>query len=145
MKISLPSRGQPIDVNYIYQLADAINNVAVQASASTNKYVTVQNRSDINQDLQASESRMVAAYVAVANNSTVSAGNEMSFSLSYSGFKYEPIATATPINIGGTDAGKDISVVLKSTTTSKLEGVVKFKSSGDVSVGVNIILIGIPN
>ena len=144
MKVSLPSRGQPIDVNYIYNLAEAINNVTAQTSSATNKYVTIKSKTD-STDVQMSETRIVAGYVDVASNSSVTAGQEMAFTLSYSGFKFTPIATATAINSGGTDAGKDVNVILKNVTTSKLDGIVKYKSNGDVSVGVNIIIVGIPN
>jgi hypothetical protein len=35
--------------------------------------------------------------------------------------------------------------VLKNVTVSKVDGVVKFKTSGNVSIGINIIALGIPN
>jgi hypothetical protein len=92
------------------------------------------------------ESKIVATYKEVASNSTVNAGNEITFSHSFdSDFRFPPIVTATPINVGNTSAGKDVSVVLKNVTTSRVEGIVKFATSGDVSVGINIISIGVPN
>ena len=144
-RIPLPNRGQPLDVGYIYQIADTLNTLSTQVSPSLNKYMTIDTISSGKQDVKSSEMRMVGGYVEVANNSTVSAGNELSFSLSYSGFKYAPIVTATPINIDGTSAGSDITVVLKNITVSKVDGVVKFKTSGNVSIGLNIIALGIPH
>jgi hypothetical protein len=68
------------------------------------------------------------------------------FTYSFPGeFKYTPIATATAINTGNTVAGKNVTIVLKSITTSGVEGIVKFNTSGDVSVDVNLIIIGVPN
>lgn len=144
-RIPLPNRGQPLDVSYIYQIVDTINTLSNQVSPSLNKYMTIDTISSGKQDVKASEMRMVGGYVEVANNSTVNAGNELSFSFNYSGFKYTPIVTATPINIDGTSAGSDISIILKNITVSKVDGVIKFKTSGNVSVGVNIIALGIPN
>jgi hypothetical protein len=76
----------------------------------------------------------------------VSAGNEKTFAYDFpSDFKYAPIATATAVNIGNTPAGQNVTVILKSITTSRVEGVVRFGASGDLSLNINIIVVGIPN
>jgi hypothetical protein len=62
-----------------------------------------------------------------------------------SDFKYPPIVTATPVNFGNTAAGQDVSVVLKTVTTSQIQGIVKFGVGGTASVAVNLIVVGIPN
>ncbi len=145
-QIPLPERGQPIDLSYIYQIADAINNLSTQVAPSTNKYVTVETPLDGKQSVLSSGVKMNAAYVEVYNNSSVLAGSEQPFSYTYPAeYKFAPVATATPVNVGGTTAGKDISVILKNVTTSRVDGIVKFNASGDVTVGVNLIIIGIPN
>ena len=145
-KIPLPERGQPLDVSYIYQLANAINELSTQVSPATYKYVTVDTTGVGKQSVKASEARIIGGYVDVVSSSTKSAGNEVAFSYDFAAdFKYAPIVTATPINTGGTDAGKNVSVVLKTITTSKVEGIVRFNSTGDLSVAVNLIIIGIPN
>jgi hypothetical protein len=146
-RIPLPERGQPLDVAYIYTLANALNDLSTQVSPSTYKYVTVDTpgSSTSRQNVKASEARIIGGYVEVANNSTVSAGNEKSFSYDFPAeFKFAPIATATIVNTGNTAAGKDVSVILKSVTTSKIEGTVTFGTSGDVSVAINLIVVGIP-
>ena len=145
-KIPLPERGQPLDVSYVYQLANAINELSTQVSPATYKYVTVDTAGVGKQSVKASEARIIGGYVDVVSSSTKSVGNEVGFSYDFAAdFKYAPVVTATPINTGGTDAGKNVSVVLKTITTSKVEGIVRFNSTGDLSVAVNIIAIGIPN
>jgi hypothetical protein len=145
-KVPLPERGQPLDVSYIYQLANALNDLSAQVSPATYKYVTVDTKGVGKQSVKASEARIIGGYVDVVSSSTKSAGQEVAFTYDFpTDFKYAPIATATPINVGGTDAGKNVSVVLKTVTTSKVEGVVRFNTTGDLSVAVNIIVIGIPN
>lgn len=145
-QIPLPERGQPIDLTYIYQVADAVNNLSTQIAPSTNKYVTIETPLDGKQSVLSSGVKMNAAYIEVYNNSSVLAGSEQPFSYTYPAeYKFAPVATATPVNVGGTTAGKDITVILKSVTTSRVDGIVKFNASGDVTVGVNIIIIGIPN
>jgi len=145
-QIPLPERGQPIDLSYIYQVADAVNNLATQVAPSTNKYVTIETPLDGKQSVLSSGVKMNAAYIEVYNNSSVLAGSEQPFSYTYPAeYKFAPVATATPVNVGGTTAGKEITVILKSVTTSRVDGIVKFNASGDVTVGVNLIIIGIPN
>ena len=145
-KIPLPERGQPLDVTYIYQLADAVNDVATQVSSATYNYTTIDTVSAGKQSVKTSETRIVGGYVEVANNSTVSAGNEKTFSYDFpNDFKYSPIVTATAVNIGNTPAGQNVTVILKSVTTSRVEGIVRFGASGDLSLAVHLIVIGIPN
>jgi hypothetical protein len=145
-KIPLPERGQPLDVTYIYQLADTVNQLATQVSSATYNYTTIDTVSAGKQNIKTSEARLIGGYIEVANNSTVSAGNEKTFSYDFpSDFKYAPIATATAVNIGNTPAGQNVTVILKTVTTSRIEGIVRFGASGNLSLAVNLIAIGIPN
>lgn len=145
-KIPLPERGQPLDVTYVYQLANAINDLSTQVSSSTYNYTTIDTIGAGKQSIKTSEARVIAGYVEVANNSTVTASSEKTFSYDFSSdFKYSPIVSATVINTGNTPAGQNVSVVLKNPTTSRVEGVVRFGASGDLSLAVNLIIVGIPN
>jgi hypothetical protein len=127
-------------------LADTINDLSTQVSSATYNYTTVDTVSAGKQSVKTSEARMIGGYVEVANNSTVSAGNEKTFSYDFpSDFKYQPIVTATAVNIGNTPAGQNVNVILKTVTTSRVEGIVRFGASGDLSLAVNLIVIGIPN
>lgn len=145
-KIPLPERGQPLDVTYIYQMADALNDLSTQISSATYNYTTIDTVSAGKQSIKTSETRVIGGYLEVANNSTVTASAEKTFSYDFpSDFKYSPIVTATPVNFGNTAAGQDVNIVLKTVTTSRIEGVVKFGVGGNVSIGVNLIIIGIPN
>jgi hypothetical protein len=144
-KVPLPERGQPLDVTYIYQLAETVNELATQVSSATYNYTTINNGSSGSQSVKTSETKIVGGYVQVANNTTVTAASEVSFSYTFDDFKYSPIVSATPYNIGNTPAGQNVSVILKTVTTSKVEGVVRFGASGDLSLAVHLIIIGIPN
>ena len=145
-KIPLPERGQPLDVPYIYKLVETVNQLSTEVSSATYNYTTIDTVSAGKQNVKTSEVRIIGGYVEVANNSTVSASSEKTFSYDFpADFKYQPIATATPVNIGNTPAGQNVSVILKSITTSKVEGVVRFGASGDLSLSINLIIIGIPN
>ena len=95
--------------------------------------------------MQTSNTRIVGGLVEVANNSTVSAGNERTFTYDFKDFKYPPIVSATPVNTGQTPAGQNVNFVLKSVTETRVEGVVRFGASGDLSLSVHLVIVGIPN
>lgn len=144
-KIPLPDRGQPLDVTYIYQMANAINEVSNEISSATYNYTTISTRDVGEQVIQTRASRIVAGYIDIVTNESVTAGTTRPFSFSYpSDFKYPPIATATVVNRGASNVGDDVTVVIRSITTSRIEGVVKFNSAGQVTTTVNITAIGIP-
>jgi hypothetical protein len=145
-KIPLPERGQPLDVSYIYELAKAVNDLSSQISPALYKYVTVDTPGVGQQSVKASEARILGGYKEIVNSASKTKGDTVPFSYEFNtDFKYAPIAVATPINVGNTPAGKNVSVVLKSVTTSKVEGVVIFNETGDMTVAVNLVVIGIPN
>jgi hypothetical protein len=144
-KIPLPERGQPLDVTYLYSLVEAVNDLSSQVSSATYNYTTIDTASASQQNIKTSEARIVGGLVEVANNSTVSAGNEKTFTYDFKDFKYPPIVSATAVNTGQTPAGQNVNVILKTPTTSKVEGVVRFGSSGDVSLAVHLVIVGVPN
>lgn len=144
--LPVPERGQPLDVTYIYQIVKAINDLSTQSSTSVYKYVTVDTPNSGKQSVKASEARIIGGYVSVTSGNTQTAGSSQTFSYSFpSEFKFAPIVTASPINVGNTDAGKDVTVTLVSISTSKVEGIVKFNVGGDTAIGINLIMVGIPN
>lgn len=144
-KIPLPERGQPVDLTYIGQIVKAVNELSTQVTTTNNKYVTIDTPTTaVKENVKTSDMRVIGAYRDISNK-TVIAGSQGTFSVSFSSFKFPPVVTATLVNVSGTDAGRDASVVLTSVTASGVEGVVTFNTAGSVSVGVNIIAIGIPN
>jgi hypothetical protein len=144
-KVPLPERGQPLDVNYLFTLANAINEVAQSISPSSSKYVTIDVAGTDRQSVKASEARIIGTYKVVVTDSSRNVGDEEPFEYAYPAeFKFKPIAVATAENIGLTNAGENVSVVLKSVGTSKVEGLVRFNETGKLSVAVNILVVGIP-
>lgn len=143
--IPLPERGQPLDLAYVYSLANAVNDLSAQISPATSKTTTVDTIIG-KQNIRTADTKIIGGVKRVTNNSIVTAGNESEFSYDFpADFLYAPIVTATVINNTGTPAGKDVSLVLTSISTSRIEGIIRFGTSGEVSVSVNIIAIGVPN
>lgn len=145
-RIPLPERGIPLDVTYLYQIANAVNDLATQISSAVYNYTTIKTPEASNQSIKTSEARIVAGYVDnVINNENILAGSTRAFSYEYpSDFRYTPVAIAVPVNNGQTTVGNDVSVVLTSVTTSRVDGVIRAATTGVMSVGVNVFIIGIP-
>jgi hypothetical protein len=144
-KVPLPERGQPLDVTYLYSLVDAVNDLSTQVASTTTNKTVIDTVSDGKQEIKTSNARIIGGYVEVANNSTVSTGNEKSFTYDFKDFKYPPIVSATAVNTGQTPAGQNVNVILKTITETRVEGIVRFGTSGDLSLAVHLVIVGIPN
>jgi hypothetical protein len=145
-KVPLPERGQPLDVTYIYQLVEAINDLSTQVASKITNNIVIDTATAGKKEVKTSNARVIGGIVEVANDSTVSAGNEKTFTYDFKDFKYPPIVSATPVNTGQqTPAGQNVSIVLKSVTETRVEGVVRFGTSGNLSLSVHLIIVGIPN
>lgn len=144
-KVPTPDRGQPLDVSYIYGLAKAVNDLYDQTVQATYKYAKIDTVKNGPQSKMITDTKIIAGYVGVADNKDVVANEQIPFSYKWSDYAYAPIVTATPVNLTGTSAGTDVVVVINSITTGGVDGVVKFATAGKVSVGINLIAIGIPN
>jgi hypothetical protein len=145
-KIPTPDRGQPLDVTYVYQIVEAINDLSSQISSAKYKYASI-DTSEGRQNTLLTDTKVVAGWVNVYPAVTqVAADKEETFSFSFKGeYKYPPIVTATPVVIDGTSSGQEVTILITSVTTSAVNGIVKFASSGNLALRVNIIAIGLPN
>jgi hypothetical protein len=144
-KIPLPERGQPIDVSYIYQITNAVNQLSDKITSTGFNYTTIDTPSSGKINRKTSEIRVIGGSINVEGTSVV-AESTKSFTYPYGGdFQYAPVATATIVNKGQTPAGDDATVVLTSVDASGLSGLVKFRKAGNVSVAINLIIVGIPN
>ena len=146
-KIPLPERGQPIDVSYIYQITNAVNQLSDQISTTWYNSTTIDTPGVGPQSVKTSEARIIGGRVEVTSGSSQTADNTVEFRYSYdANFKYTPIVTATIVNAGSAiGAGSDATVILTNVNTSGLTGLVRFNRAGIASTTVNLIIIGIPN
>lgn len=142
--LSVPDRGQPIDLAYISSMVEAINKLSELVSPTKKSYITIDvpgNR----QTTLASGMKVTAAYIQITNTSPT-ANSEVVFNYSFPDqFKTPPIVTATPYNSGEKVAGNDVTVVVTDISNSGIAGVARFGVGGSLSIGVNIIAVGIPN
>jgi hypothetical protein len=145
-RLPIPQQGQPLDLSYIASVATAVNELSEVVNQRGATSASIDDpQSSIKTSLKASEVRVVGGYKEVITNSSVNAGNTRTFTYDFPlSFKFPPIVSATPINIGSTDAGKNVSVTLTNITTGRVEGLVNFNATGTLGVGVHLIAIGVP-
>jgi hypothetical protein len=144
--VRTPSAGQPIDATYLLELANAINTLASNISTSpTMKLTSINTPSAGVQTVKTSEAAFIGGYVEVSSGN-VAAGTAVKWDYSFpSYFKYPPVVTATPISVSGADAGTGVSVMIKSVGQNLVSGTVTFAGTGNLTVGLNLIIVGIPN
>jgi hypothetical protein len=144
--VPLPERGQPLDVTYIYRLAETLNELSSQVSSIKYNFTTLDTLNDVPQNIKTSESRIIGKIVIVAPNVNVTAGQFFDFSTDLGlSFAFPPIVSVTPINVSGTQAGQDLSVIVTKVSQSSVSGKVKFNTTGQASVSLHVIAIGVPN
>mgnify|MGYP006270662541 CR=1 FL=1 len=144
-KVPLPDRGQPLDVTYMYQLANAINDVADSVSTATSKYATIDTRTVGKQTFKIPDIRIFAGYTDIANAQTVTATQTIEKSIDFGvSFAYPPIVVASVINNNTQASGNSATVVVSSISTTSTSFRVRFDTAGEATVGVNFIAIGVP-
>jgi hypothetical protein len=145
-KIPTPDRGQPLDVSYVYQIVEAVNDLASQISSARYKYASIDTTNG-NESTLLTDTKVVAGEKVIYPTLTnVTAESTQSFSYSFKGeYKYPPIVTVTPVLIEGTSSGQDVSVVIQNVTNSSVNGIVRFNTGGSLALKVHIIAVGIPD
>lgn len=142
MRIPLPERGQPIDLNYLYQITNAVNDLNTRvASADTTS--VVDNGIQLPENITTSNLRFYATTTNIAKPN-VSAGTSDPWSVTFNAdFLYTPIAVATVKNNTSSTAGNNVLLVIKNTTTGRVDGNIRYNQQGSIDININVIAIGV--
>lgn len=145
MKIPLPGRGQPIDTDYLYRVVESINELWNKVSTALYNYTTVDTAEAGRQSTQTSQSMIFASSVRVVANEYVVKDTFKTWYIDLPpGFKYAPNVTCAVVNRGTSTTGNDVLPTITNVTKNRIDGTVKFLSSGTASININITAIGIP-
>jgi hypothetical protein len=145
-RIPLPERGQPLDLSYIYLVAQAINDLAGEGSALTqsNNFV-LQGQVGGNKSSKLLKSQVIGGYTTISATS-VKSGDEYTSTVTFlQPFSTPPIVTATVVNTSDTKSGTDITLTIKTITSTDVTVSAKFGTSGVTTIGINIIAVGLPS
>jgi hypothetical protein len=133
--IPTPNRGQPIDVDYISQIANQVNAIGnlVDNATSYSTIGTVSRRTN--------ELKIVAKTVQYTKQADEKSSS--SITVTFPPFNGIPIATATVV--ASSDVGDSATVVIKELTSQSASLKVDFgDATGQASINVNFIAIGLP-
>lgn len=137
-----PDRGAPLDVDYIYAIADTVNQIVANLSTRSSTLSTVDNGT--NKREVSTQSLRIYAKTQQAKVGAVDAGKSEAWSINFNPpFKYPPVVTATIVNNNQSTAGNDVTVIIKNTTTGNVSGEILFHRSGTIDVSMNIVAIGV--
>lgn len=143
-KLTVPQRGQPLDVSYMYSLVETVNQLSEVVGTTQNVTQIVASNGKSN-TVGTGRSSVLGITTNVATSRQItSTDNQVPFTVNYN-FKYPPIIVATPWNTGDTDAGKNVSVVITKVSNTSASFLVRFDTIGTATVDVNVLAIGIPN
>ncbi len=142
MKIPLPERGQPIDLNYLYQIASSINDLS-NAVSTSNTTSVINNGINPREDVTTNKIRFYATTrnIVVGN---VNASTSQNWSVDLTpDFLFTPVAVATVQNNTASTAGNNITLVIRNITTSRVEGNVLYNAGGSIDININVIAMGV--
>jgi len=136
--ISLPERGQPLDVNYIYEMVNQINSIENRIAIRNTSVSSINGVQDTTSNI-----KFYAAQQALIT-SEAKANTTETITFTYPRFKFTPIVTATVFNFSGSTPGDDVICTLRNIGTEGAAVVIRFNSAGKVDLRVNLTAIGLP-
>jgi len=143
--LPLPDRGQPIDVTYIYTMANVINQIGSTISFSNNKNIIIDTDTIGKQQLKNTDFAAVAGYAPVTITGNVTTGQIVETTYTFGmTFKNPPIVFAIPSVKNNDNASINASVVVVNTTTTNALFKIVFGTAGTANIALNVLAIGIP-
>jgi hypothetical protein len=145
-RVPLPQQGQPLDVEYLYTLASAINSLADSTSMAVDRTTSVKTRGASAQvyTVRTGDAKIVAGYTTVLGGGTsVTQGQTIQWSYKFpQSFGIVPVVTATAVNTGRSGSNVDPSVVITAISRDSVTGSVIFRNAGTWSLDINVIAVG---
>lgn len=144
-QISPPEKGQPLDIDYLYEIVSSINDINNQLAPANSAAVSKVAGSDSTRpdSIKTASLKFFAIEVPVASGK-VSAGGIITRTVQFSSnFLYAPIVTVSPIIKNYRDQSKNCIATIENVTTSGVDIVFTFTANADnVAVNAHIIAIG---
>lgn len=136
MTLSPPSRGQPLDVDYIGSIVGQVNNLTRDIGDTTNAFSNINNV-----NVKTSKVRFFATQLNVA---TSVAANQLWLDrqISYPAFQNFPIITTAIFTNSQNAVGDTFTTVIKSITTTAATIRINIPRAGAVNVNLHVIAIG---
>lgn len=135
--LATPNRGQPLDVDYVSQIATQVNELTTIVGDRSTSYSNISGAS-----VKTSEVKIFATSVNVTAATTAPDGDVVDVTVSYPSFRGFPIVTATVVSGASSNIGDDATVVVKNISSQQCTLRVKFNTGGNLNINVNVIAVG---
>lgn len=135
--LATPSRGQPLDVDYIGQIATQVNQLTTLVGDRSTSYSSVNGVS-----VKTSELKVFATTINVTAATNIASGDIVDVTVSYPSFKGVPVITATIVSGTSSNIGDDATVVFKNISSQQATMRVKYNYSGTININVNVMAVG---
>jgi hypothetical protein len=138
--IPLPERGQPLDLNYLYEVVNQLNNITNTVTSKSNAISRINSQSLTTSNLVIfGDSKPFSAdNVAINSNTTVTFNFNQPF-------KFPPVIVCSIENRLNNSIGQNVVSTVTQVNNSGATVNLRFGTAGVVGLVVNIIAIGIPN
>lgn len=137
--LATPNRGQPLDVDYVSQIAGQVNQLTTLVGDRSSSFSSINDVS-----VKTADIKIFAKTVNVFASTNKTDGDVVDYTISYPPFNGNPIVTATIVSGASSSIGDDSVVVLKNISTSGCTFRVTFNTGGNLDIFVNILAIGFP-
>lgn len=140
MKIQYPERGQPLDVDYLYQIAKSINSLHDKMVGS--KTLSSIYSDNVQQSLSTNMVRFYSTKKTLSIGS-VTAGREEELTINFDTlFTKPPVVTCTIENNNTSSVATNAIASIKTVTTGSVQFKIRFNTAGAVDISLNIIAVG---
>ena len=138
---SLPSNGQPIDTQYIYDIVNSLISINNAISSTGSTSIQIGNNSSVIQ--QTNNVKFDAKTVNVVKAGTnVTTSTSITGQIAYSSqFNQIPVVTATVVTRSGTTVKPRLSIT--GVSTSAVSYQIDFDAKGTTTLDLSIIAIGV--
>lgn len=142
--LPLPQRGQPVDYDYFYQLAEAVNKIGDEILIASRGNIIDTRAGSAKKNVSVGQTVIVAKKYTVKVTSSQGAGTDRAFSIDFgTTFDYAPVVTLTAKrNEVNNNAEVDVLVITNITTTG-VSGVINTTATGTLNVELQMIAVGI--
>jgi hypothetical protein len=133
--ITTPSTGQPIDTQYISDIANALNTINANINTSKNSRIT-------GSSFKTSDLKIWTGVINVLNTTKVTTSTLTPVSVTFDGISFTntPVVTATICNSSSNTTKPIISMGIPSSTQVNFS--ISYTSSGTASYSLHVIAIG---
>jgi len=137
--LSTPNRGQPLDVDYIAQIARQVNQLSTIVGDRSSSFSTINDTA-----VKTSDIKFFAKTVNVFASTNRTDGDIIDYTVNYPPFNGNPIVTATVVSGPTSTVGDDATVVMKNISSSSCTFRVTFNTGGNLDIFVNVLAMGFP-